>query len=188
MGKINNLKFGKRFVAGVLALSITGGLIYGGIQLHKKCEVSRVKGYLEDFVTEENYVDLSKVTSDYKIRNFSGEALIQAMEDTGVDYVRLNDSYIYDGATVTPFTQITAINYDKVLWTDQYDNTYYEQYEPIRATSPDGVMYAVPNGYELEKVKIYAEPTRYEKIENDKIIVIDNDYEDSYSLILKRNK
>ena len=62
-----DVKFGKRFVAGLLAVSLIGGATFGGFHLYKKSEVNRVKGYLEDFLTEDNYVDLSKISTSYDI-------------------------------------------------------------------------------------------------------------------------
>ena len=85
---MDNLKFGKRFLAGILAVSIMGGVTFGGFHLYKRHEINRVKGYLEDFLTEDNYVDLSKVSRAYDIKSFNGEYLDDAMEELGVKYVR----------------------------------------------------------------------------------------------------
>ena len=184
---MKNLRFGKKFIAGVLALSIAGSG-FCGFQLYKKHEVNRVKGYLEDFLTMDNYVDLSKISQNYDIKGFDGEYLDDAMEEVGVKYVRLTDTYVYDGDVVTPFKQINAVNYDNYLWTDKDGNDYYEMYEPKRNSNEYGLSYTFPNGFELEEIEVIAEPLRYENLENTEVVVIENDYDDSYSLVLERKK
>lgn len=188
MSKVNNLKFGKKFIAGLLVVSLVGGGIVGGLHLHKKSEINRVKGYLEDFLTEDNYVDLSKVTSSYDIKGFDGEYLDDAMEEVGVSYVRLTDTYVYDGKHVVPFKQMNAVNYNNYLWTDKDGNDYYEMYEPIRCSTEDGVVCVVPEGFQLEEIEVIAEPFRYDRLEDTEIVVRENDYDDSYSLSLERKK
>lgn len=183
---MTNLKFGKKFVAGLLAISIIGGTSFGGFHLYKKHEVSRVKGYLEDFLTEDNYVDLSKVSKAYEIKAFSGEYLDDAMEELGVKYVRLTDTYVYDGSHVTPFQTMSAINYNNVTWIDDNGNKYYEMYEPIRVPSEDGVKYIYPEGFELIETDVITEPYRFYRLEDTAIVVHENDYDDSYSLSLEK--
>lgn len=188
MSKVNNLKFGKKFIAGLLTVSIVGGGIVGGLHLHKRAEINRIKGYLEDFLTEDNYVDLSKVTNTYDIKGFNGEYLDDAMEEVGVSYVRLTDTYVYDGDHVTPFKQMNAVNYNNYLWTDKDGNDYYEMYEPIRYSTENGVVCLAPDGFELEEIEVIAEPFRYDRLENTEVVVRENDYDDSYSLSLERKK
>lgn len=185
---MSNLKFGKKFVAGLLALSIIGGATWGGFHLYKKHEINRVKGYLEDFLTEDNYVDLSKVSTSYNIRNFDGEYLDDAMEELGIKYVRLTDTYVYDGSHVTPFQTLSAINYDSVSWVDEDGNPYYEMYEPIRVPSEGGVGYIYPEGFELIETDVVTEPYRYYRLENTEVVVRENDYDDSYSLSLEKKR
>lgn len=182
---MKNLKFGKRFLAGVIAVSIVGCGI-GGFHLYKRHEVNRVKGYLEDFLTEENYVDLSKISRDYDIKDFSGEALRGALEELDIDYVRINDSYIYDDAHVETFSQKNAVNYGNVLWVDKDGNPIYEMYEPIRMSDGSGVSYDIPEGFVLEDIDVIAEPIRYDSLDDKTISVNENNYEYSYSLEMKR--
>ena len=183
---MTNLKFGKKFVAGLLALSIIGGTSFGGFHLYKKSEGSRVKGDLEDVLTEDNYVDLSKISKAYNINNFNGEYLDDAMEELGVKYVRLTDTYVYNGSHVTPFKTVGAINYNNVTWIDDNGNKYYEMYEPIRVPSEDGVQYIYPEGFELILTDVVAEPYRYYRLEDTTVVVHENDYDDSYSLSLEK--
>lgn len=183
---MKNFKFGKRFFAGIVAVSIIGSSI-GAYHIYKKQEVNRVKNYLEDFLTEDNYVDLSKIGMDYDIRGFSGESLEKALMEVDARYVRLTDSYIYDGSHVVPFVQKSAFNYDNVLGIDDNGNTVYEGYEPIRVPSDNGVIYQFPEGFTLEDISVLAEPIRYNELDSKKIVVYNNDYEESRSLSL-RNK
>lgn len=182
---MKNLKFGKRFIAGILAASIIGCGI-GGYHLHKRNEINRVKGYLEDFATEDNYVDLSKISTAYEIYDFSGEVLRSALEEMDIDYVRITDSYIYDDVHVETFKQKNAVNYSNVLWTDGNGNPMYEMYEPIRMSSDSGVTYDVPEGFTLEDIDVIAEPIRYSDLNDKTVSVNENNYESSYSLELKR--
>lgn len=182
---MKNLKFGRRFIAGVVAASIIGCSI-GGYHIYKRHEVNRVKGYLEDFLTEDNYVDLSKISTDYDIRDFSGECLRSALEEMDVDYVRITDSYIYDDAHVLPFSQKNAINYNNILWYSKDGSPVYEMYEPIRMSDGTVISYQMPDGFVLEDIEVIAEPIRYNELDGKTISVNQNEYEDSYSLELKR--
>lgn len=182
---MKNLKFGKSFLAGIVARSIVGCSL-GGYYIYKRHEINRVKGYLEDFLTEDNYVDLSKISTEYEIRDFSGEALKSALEEMDVDYVRITDSYIYDEAHVETFTQMNAVNYNKELWTDQNGNIMYEMYEPVRMSDGYGVRYEIPEGFTLEEIDVIAEPIRYSELDSKIISVNENNYENSYSLELRR--
>ncbi len=185
---MGNLKFGKRFVAGLLAVSLIGGATWGGFHLYKKSEIGRIKGYLEDFLTEDNYVDLSKVSKAYEIKSFNGEYLDDAMDELGVKYVRLTDTYVYDGKHVTPFQTMSAINYDRVIYVDKDGNEYYDMYEPIRVPGENGVEYVYPEGYELIETDVIAEPYRYYRLDDTEVVVRDNDYDDSYSLSLEKKR
>ncbi len=185
MSKIKNFKMGKKFLAGILIATIVGSGV-AGYKLHKRCEVARVKDYLEDFLTDDNYVDLSKVSKDYDIKGFSGESLAIAMEELDVDYVRLIDSYVYNDPHVETFTQMTAVNYDSILGIDDYGNTVYEMYEPIRNSTSTGVTYEFPEGYVLDSIDVIAEPIRYNDLKGTNITVETNDFDDSYSLELRR--
>ena len=183
-----DIKFGKKFVASLLAVSLIGGATFGGFHLYKKSEIGRIKGYLEDFLTEDNYVDLSKVSRAYEIRSFNGEYLDDAMEELGVKYVRLTDTYVYDGSHVTPFQTMSAIDYDKVTYIDKEGNKYYDMYEPIRVPGEDGVEYMYPEGYELIETDVIAEPYRYSRLEDTEVVVRENNYDDSYSLSLEKKR
>lgn len=181
---VKNLKLGKKFLAGVLVAAVIGTGI-GGYHMHKKAEINRVKGYLEDFLTEDNYVDLSKVSSTYDIASFDGKYLQAALEQLDVSYVRINDSFIYDDAHVETFPHMNAVNYNNVLWNDGTQDIY-EMYEPIRVSTESGVEYIIPEGFTLETVDEIATPIRYDKLADRKIVVYKNDYEDSYSLTMEK--
>lgn len=182
---MKNLKFGKRFFIGVVAASVIGCGI-GGFHLCKRHEINRVKGYLEDFLTEDNYVDLSKISTEYNICDFSGESLRKALEELDIDYVRITDSYIYDEAHVETFSQKNAVNYNNELWVDQNGNIMYEMYEPIRMADNSGVTYDIPDNFTLEDIEVVAEPTRYSELDDMIILVNENNYEESYSLEMRR--
>ena len=185
---MSNLKFGKKFIAGLLAVSIIGGATWGGFHLYKRHEINRVKGYLEEFLTEDNYVDLSKVSSSYDIANFDGEYLDDAMEELGVKYVRITDTYVYNGRHVTPFQTMSAINYDNVTFVAQDGNECYEMYEPIRVVGENGVEYIFPEGFELIETDVVTEPFRYYRLEDTEVVVHENSYENSYSLSLEKKR
>ena len=181
---VKNFKLGKKFIAGVLIAGIIGGGI-GTYHLSKRMEVNRVKGYLEDFLTAENYVDLTKVSGSYTIKDFDGEYLRKALEEMDVDYVRISNSFVYDDAHVLPFPHMNAVNYDNVLWNDGMQDVY-EMYEPIRVPSEDGVTYQIPDNFTLEEVEEIANPIRYEDLDDRKVVVFKNTYEDSYSLAMEK--
>lgn len=181
------VKFGYRFAAGIIALSIIGSGL-GAMKLYKTSQVNRVKGYLEDFLNEENYVDLSKIVATYDIDDFKGEYLYEALKDRDIDYVRITDTFIYDKAHVTAFTQKNAVNYNNIIGYDEDGKPVYSMYEPISIPTSVGVTYSVPEGYELQDIKVIAEPLRYEDLKDKEIKVIENEYEDSYSLYLTNGK
>ena len=108
---VKNMKFGKKFACGLLSVGILAGATFGGLALHKTHEVNRVKGYLEDFLTEDNYVDISCVDKNYGIKSFKGEYLREALQDMDVDYVRIDDTFvfdIYDGVHIGTFKTMMA--------------------------------------------------------------------------------
>lgn len=183
---IRNLKFGKKFIAGLLAVSIIGTI--SSLHLYKKSEVNRVKGYLEDFLTDDNYVDMSKINGDYKISGFDGDILFEAIKEVNPEYIRFNDSYIYDGAHVTGFNQKTATNYNVILGVDDTNNFVYDGYEPIRIPTEKGVDYSYPDNYILEDIHVLAEPIRYNELDDKVIEVVENDYDNSYSLVMCKKK
>ena len=181
---VKNFKLSKKIIAGTLIASIIGtGIV--SYHVHKRNEVTRVKGYLHDFLTEDNYVDLSKVSGSYMIENFDGEYLRKALEEMNINYIRINDSFIYDGIHVSIFPHMNAINYNKVVWNDGIQDIY-EMYEPIRIPGSDGVSYQIPEGFTLEKIDEIVEPIRYDELDNKEVIVLKNNYEDSYSLTMEK--
>ncbi|HAB67191.1 MAG TPA: hypothetical protein DCE23_07475 [Firmicutes bacterium] len=180
-------KFGRRFAAGLIALSIVGSGL-GAMKLYKVSQINRVKGYLEDFLNEDNYVDLSKITSMYDISDFKGEYLYEALRISDIRFVRIADTYIYDGAHVETFEEKCAFNYDHVIGTTDSGEVVYEGYQPIIIPTDDGVTYSVPEGYELQDINVIAEPLRYDKLKDKEIKVVENEYEDSYSLYLTNGK
>ena len=131
---------------------------------------------------------MSKISTSYDIKNFDGEYLDDAMDELGIKYVRITDTYVYDGAHVTPFKQMTAVNYDNVYYTDSDGNQYYEMYEPIRVPGEGGVEYIYPEGFELVETDVVTEPYRYYRLEDTEVVVHENDYDDSYSLSLEKKK
>lgn len=183
---IKNLKLGKKITALILTGAIVAGS-YGGFQLYKKNEVNRVKGYLEDFQTEQGYVDLTRVGTNYDIKSFNGDALLKAMEELEVTYVRITDEYIYgleEGEYFDGFTQKIAFNYNNILGYDDNGNPVYEAFEPIRTIKGDDLVYLYPKGFTLTDIKVYEDFMLPERLEDKKVKV--NQYnEDSYSLTLK---
>ncbi len=179
---LKNLVIKKSLLVGTMSLSILGSKY----RVVKDPEVIRVKGYLEDFLTEDNYVDLSKISTSYDIKNFSGEDLVKALSDSDIKYVRITDDYIYDGKHVEPFLQKTAMNYKHILGIDDNFKIVYEGYEPIRNVVDGSLVYEIPKGYKLTDIEVIAEPVRYDELASKEIVVTENDYEDSYSLSLKR--
>lgn len=179
---LENLVIKKSLLVGTMSLSILGSKY----RVVKEPEVIRVKGYLEDFLTEDNYVDLSKISTSYDIKDFSGEALAKALADSDIKYVRITDDYIYDGKHVEPFLQKTAMNYKHILGIDDNFKIVYEGYEPIRNVVDGLIVYEIPKGYKLTDIEVIAEPVRYDELASKEIVVTENDYEDSYSLSLKR--
>lgn len=187
--KKHHFRFGKRFIAAVLAGTIMLGV--GGYHLHKRQEVVRVKNYLEDFLTEDNYVDLSKISTDYDIRSFDGKYLYKALQEVDVDYVRITSDYIFDihdGVHVGPFKQMTGMNKNKLINHDFEGNPVYEGYEPIRTVKNGKLEYILPEEFELEEISVLAEPFDYERLMDREVVVRENDYEDSYSLSLEKKK
>lgn len=177
------LKLSKRFLASLLTVSLLG--FSCGYHLRRTTEINRVKGYLEDFITEDNYVDLSKISGNYDIRSFDGKYLQAALQKMDVSYVRITDSYIYDDPHVETFPHMNAVNYGNVIWNDGTQDIY-EMYEPIRESSDDGVQYVVPEGFTLEMVEEIATPIRYDELGDREVVAYKNDYEDSYTLTLEK--
>lgn len=184
---VKDLKFGKRFIAGVLALSLVG-VSMGSFHVQKKNDYNRVKGYLEDFLTEDNYVDLSKVSRLYKIENFDGDVLKEVLEDTDIDYVRITDSFIDKDENGGPYKVMSAINYDDILFTSDDGTVYYNMYEPMRSVDDSKVIYSIPNGFTLIETLDNSKPIGLDDLDNAEVKVIENDYEESYSLVLERKK
>lgn len=189
MGDImsKKIRFGKRFMASLIAVSLIGGSAIS-LKLYRTHEVNRVKGYLEDFLNEDNYVDLSKVPSSYDIADFKGKYLYEALKGSDISYVIINGSYIYDLPHVYGFIEKNAVDYSHVLGTDQNGDVIYDMYKPIAVPTENGVTYSAPPNYELEDVCILAEPIRYEELIGRDIKVTANDYEPSYSLHLTNGK
>ncbi len=184
------IRFSKKFIAAILAASIIGVGI-GEFQLHKKNEVNRVKGYLDDFLTEDNYVDLSKISTDYAISNFDGKYLYKALKNSDIKYVRITSDYIFDienGVQVGPFKQMTGINKEMLLGYDEEGKPVYDGYEPIRTVIDGKLSYVLPPEYTLEEISVLAEPFDYERLMDCEVIVRENNYEDSYSLSLEKKK
>lgn len=187
--KLNRFRIGKKFLASLLTVSVLGCGIVSTLHLYKNSEIKRVKGYLEDFLTEDNYVDMSKISGDYSIKGFDGSILRDVLNEMNIEYVRFNDSYIYNQSHVEGFDQVTATDYSKIIGEDDKNQIVYMGYEPIREPDSSGIKYIYPENYTLEEIHVYAEPIRYNELDDRKVVVVENDYDDSYSLILeKKNK
>jgi len=92
--KIKNLKFGKRFLAFVLAFTVITSTL-GIYRLKKIKEVNRVKGYLEDFLTEDNYIDF--ILIEKRVGKESSDRFITIDSTLGKSIVgkRVNDKFSY---------------------------------------------------------------------------------------------
>ena len=174
---VKNLKFGKKFVCTLLSVGIIAGVTVGGMKLYKTHEVNRVKGYLDDFLTEDNYVDISCVDKNYGIKGFDGKYLREALEDTDIDYVRIDDTFvfdIYDGVHIGTFKTIWAYNEEL----DRY-------IDPTRVKTEDGIEYIYPDGYKLVELELTPEPFDYERLDGVKVEVV-NESEDYDRLRIRR--
>lgn len=180
---VKNLKLGKKITALILTGAIVAGS-YGGFQLYKKSEVNRVKGYLEDFQTEEGYVDFTKISTVYDMKSFKGEYLLEAMEDMDISYIRITDDYIFDGEYYDGFMQKIALNYNNLLGYDDAGNPVYEAFEPIRTIRDGKLLYLYPKGFTLTDIKVYENSIASHCLE-DRDIVVNQFNEESYSLTLK---
>ena len=173
---VKNMKFGKKFASALLAGLLMAGAVGGSMHLYKTNEVNRVKGYLNDFLTEDNYVDISHVDKNYGIKSFKGEYLRAALEDMDVKYVRIDDTFvfdIYDGVQVGTFKTVVAYREE----TDEY-------YDPIRISTDKGVEYLYPEGFKLITLELTPEPFDYERLDGTNIEVLEE--QDSDRLMLRR--
>ncbi len=175
---IKNMKLGKRFACGLLTIGLIAGTTFGGFQLYKTHEVNRVKGYLEDFLTEDNYVDISCVDKNYGIKGFKGEYLREALKDIDVSYVRIDDTFvfdIYDGVHIGTFKTMVA-----------YDEENDRYYDPVRISSEDGIKYVYPEGYKLISLDLTPEPFDYERLDGTNIELVDDESNDYDRLVFRR--
>lgn len=173
---VKNMKFGKKFACMLLSAGIIASGTFAGLELYKTHEVNRVKGYLDDFLTEENYVDISCIDKNYDIKGFKGEYLREALEYSDINYVRIDDTFvfdIYDGVHVSTFKTILAYKEE----TDEY-------YDPIRISTEEGIKYIYPEGFKLVTLDLTPEPFDYERLDGTNIEVINE--EDSNRLIIRR--
>lgn len=180
---VKNVKFHKKFIATSLVVAILGtGMV--GYQMHKKSEYNRVKGYLEDYLTEDNYVDLTRVSIDYDIEPFDGKTLRLVLEDSDIYYVRITDSYIYDGAHVTPFPHVDLVDYSTILGIDDNGEEVYKSLEPVRVPGENGVQIVGVDGYEERTIYDMVDPIRYESLDEKVVDVIK--YPEFQNLVLKK--
>jgi hypothetical protein len=156
--------------------------------LHRKNEIAKVKNYLEDFLTEDHYVDISKIGTDYSISTIDGQYLYEAVKDSDINYVRVAGDYITNNGYEGPFKQMTAMNKDVLLGYDDFGEPVYEGYDPIKRIVDGKLIYEVPDGYTLEEVSITPEAVSSESIVNSAVVVRKNNYEESYSLSLEKKK
>ena len=122
---VKNLKFGSRLISLVLATSIALSVSGCTSKFKSEREVERVKSYLEDFLTEEGYVDLSNISTDYEIYSFDGKYLKLALDDMNVEHVRITDSYVFNGDYVDGFPVMLAFNYNNLLGYDDNGDSVY---------------------------------------------------------------
>ena len=182
---VKNLKFGKKLLSLALATSIAFSMSGCGKNFSSEKEIDRVKNYLEDFMTESGYVDLSNVSTDYDIKSFDGETLKLALEEMNVSHVRITDSIIFGGDYVDGFPVMLAFNYNNLLGYDDNGNPVYETFEPIRMGTDDGVQYYYPKGFVLKEVIILKDPILYEQLD-DREVSVKQHSEDSYTLSLNK--
>ena len=179
---VKNLKLGSRLISLALATSIALGVSGCMSKFKTEKEVERVKSYLEDFMTEEGYVDLSNISTDYEIYDFDGKYLKLALEEMNVEHVRITDSYVFNGDYVDGFPVMLAFNYNNLLGYDDNGNPVYETYDPIRMSTEDGVDYYYPEGFTLKEVDVLVNPVFYNQLVDREISVKKQD--DSYTLSL----
>ena len=181
---VKNLKLGSRLISLALATSIAFGVSGCTSKFKDEKEIERVKTYLEDFMTEEGYVDLSNISTDYEIYDFDGKYLKLALEEMNVEHVRITDSYVFNGDYVDGFPVMLAFNYNKLLGYDDNGEPVYETYDPIRMSGPDGVIYYYPKGFTLKEVDVLVNPVFYNQLEDREVSVKKQD--DSYTLSLNK--
>jgi hypothetical protein len=61
-------------------------------------------------------------------------------------------------------------------------------YEPIRVPGEDGVEYIYPEGFKLLETDVVTEPYRFYRLEDTRVVVNENDYEESYSILLEKKR
>lgn len=170
----------------MLCLATTIGI--GAMQIHKTSEVNRVKNYIDDLTNEENYVDLSRVSFDYDIKDFEGKYLRLALEQSDVDYVVIDDTIIYNGDQIGTFKIVDSIN-DVLIGYDDNNEPVYEG-KSVAVNNIDGkFVYEIPEGYHLREIDITAGakgPYKYEVLDNYHINVVE-DY-GAYGLSLSKHK
>ena len=179
---VKNFKLGSRLISLALATSIAFGVSGCTGKFKTEKEVERVKTYLEDFMTEEGYVDLSNISTDYEIYDFDGKYLKLALEEMNVEHVRITDSYVFNGDYVDGFPVMLAFNYNNLLGYDDKGNPVYETYDPIRMSTDDGVDYYYPEGFTLKEVDVLVNPVFYNQLNDREVSVKKQD--DSYTLSL----
>lgn len=171
-------KLGIKIVC-VLPLAI---VLYS-MKMESQKELKRVIQYLEDFKTDDNYVNLTRIGLDYEINDFDGDVLKKAIEETGVKYVRITDAFISD-EELAYYPHYYAVNYDDVVCVDNNRDILYAMYEPILSLDENGeIYYNIPYGYVLEEAQEIATPITLDELNNKEVDVIES--EDSYRLILK---
>lgn len=168
---IKNIKIKKRLLA--LTLGVSLGI--GSFKLYENNEVNRVKGYLNDFVTEDNYVNLTRVSKDYNINSFKGKYLRKALNELDIEYVIIDDWIIFDGNKIGLFNIVDYTN-GELLGYDNNGNAVYNGMNAIVDNKDGKLEYIVPDGYELRETKIDAGnhgPMKFETLDNYNIIMTD---------------
>lgn len=151
---------------GLLVLGLATTLGICSYQLHKHNEVNRVKGYLNDLRTDDNYVDMSRISLDYNIESFNGSTMVEALKDTDIDYVIINDWIIYENAHVGTFIRPYFTN-GEIIGYDDNNEAVYNCLKAVVGSNEGELYYEIPEGYYLDERETTAGPhgpMRYEML------------------------
>lgn len=170
---------------------IIGTIIFSTLciaKVHEYNDINRVKRYLADFKNADNFVDLSSISLQYNIKNFSGSNLQKALKDSDILYVRINDSFISDEKNIQPFKCYDCTNYKLIGYDDNHNPVYEAQ--KITLNNNGNLIYEIPEGYEIREILVDTSPLgpiTYDELTDKEIVV--NKEEKAYTLTLQnKNK